>query len=291
MNVAMIVFACWWLKNKSNWAELLSCFHMISPFASLLTVSLSTLLLLIYAYRLKIILSVGLSESFIVTCLGHGANSLFPLRLGEIFKIFMAKKHLKIPVSSLVVATVMEKLLDVFVILFIGLILASKFNFVKYSLIHICLYSGVTLLGFFLVKNILNSKALHSLIGDTITIMINLITTKKFIYILIASALLWSMTILAIYVFLKINLLDSSFGCIDAMAIALLTALSIALPSVAANIGFYESAVVYYLTNNMAVDTNLALVLALFLHFSVMISQVFFMIIFSLYFYMRNKAK
>ena len=118
--------AMYWFFQGIDWNLLQITLSSISFF----WVGCASLLLLLEfvlrAIRWKLILKpthphhiIPFRRVLIATILGATANTLFPLRAGEILKPYIIKKEEDIPFTTLIATTVMERVYDIFGLVFV----------------------------------------------------------------------------------------------------------------------------------------------------------------------------
>lgn len=254
-------------------------FLSVSTFVVITILSVNFLTLLFYSKRLSAILDKKFSTSFALVNLGYGLNTILPFRMGEIAKLFYAKTIFLIPASQFVVATFIEKILDV---VFLGLLLSFflLFSVQEYINIKLLLLVLATLAGaviFILMirksigkiqnKEVWNGKIQHFLLavdeyskGHSI---------KK---LMLLSALVWVSNILAIYITFNV-LLPIDFPLVHAVGLLIVLALAVAIPAAPAGLGLFEAGIVAYLVSVLHINNEVALMSAILFHLAVTFPQ------------------
>lgn len=286
INVALFFFIILWLKRHVEIPALEKNIHNVVPFSICTTLFLSFLLLVVYGFRLSCILQIEFSTSFGIACLGHGLNNIFPFRLGEAFKIILAQKIYVIPVVNMLIASFIEKFLDLLIIFLIGsILLYSKAVVIKTNFFH----TGFTLFIFFSCaimcfcvaakKFRWNIKCFNKIkiFGEARDFFKQIFNNKKKHEIIFSSMVIWGITFFIFYSFFSLNLSSLEFHFSDAVTLLFLTTVSLALPSAPASLGVFEAAVVYGLIRCHGLDENVAVGLAIVFHFLVTLPQIILM--------------
>lgn len=288
INAFLFFFIILWLKRHIEIQILEKNIHNIDPYSIFITLFLSFLLLLIYGYRLSCILKIKFTTSFGIACLGHGLNNTLPFRLGEAFKIVLAKKIYSIPMANLFIATFIEKCLDLLLIFLIGFFLFfSKAINIKEILPDksLILYLSLCCMVLFFCiigkyyKNVVRYFKKIEIINEANIFVRTILDDKNKYIIVFLSILIWAITFFIFYVYVNLNLLDIKFNILDAIVLLFFTTVSLALPSAPASLGIFEAAMVYGLIRCHGVNENVAVGLAIVFHFLVTLPQIILMII------------
>ena len=115
-----------WFISGIDWTLLTETLANVSVYWILLSSILLLFEFVLRAVRWKFILqpvsqsnNISVFKLFIATVLGATANTLFPLRAGELLKPYIINKEEKIPFSTVIATTVMERVYDIFGLVFI----------------------------------------------------------------------------------------------------------------------------------------------------------------------------
>lgn len=287
INCGLFYLIIQWLQRHVRFHALIQNAHYLSVSSVLITLFLGILLLLVYAYRLSCLLQLNFYSSFGIVCLGHGGNSLLPFRLGEVFKIFLAKKIYRISLIKLCMASFIEKFLDLFSVLLIavlfclGKLATSQQKFI--------LFMFISMIIFFIALTILNTsygrKKINTIfqsvekktLREALIFIKQLLSENKINKIMISTVVIWFVTFLMFYSYYKLNLFFISFHAADALLLVFFTTLLLGLPSAPAGLGLFETAIVYYLMHTFGIAANEAVFLSLFFHFLVSFPQILLM--------------
>jgi len=238
----------------------------------ILSVALGILLYLFYGLRMALLLDIKLISSTQIVIMGFGLNAFLPFRLGDVLKVFFAKHFFKIDLTKSSFATIIEKGMDLAVIS----CLASTFIFgiVRYYVV-VFLFMVIIVFLFINSKNNLIYKTHNQLLKYFINIVQKMFEKHKHIKIIFYTVSIWSLTCLVFYLFFNMNMISGGmFTVFDAITLLIFTTLSLAIPSMPASIGLFESGIVYYLTHNFQFSSEKAVAYAVIFHLIMTLPQI-----------------
>lgn len=293
-NLGLFIFIALWLKNHIQEHALIKDIHQISFLSILITSLLSLVLLITYSIRLKSLLKKPIFQLFEIVSIGHGSNSLLPFRLGDAFRILFAKRVYGIDLINGFMSLFIEKFLDAITILIIASVfLLRNINILRISGIYLFIIGLMPLFFVGLFFCLRKNNSLLRAILQRVKFLINIrdflqnICYKQNIYkLLINTILIWLTTFCIFYSFFKLNL-HNTFHLLDALVLMGLTTLSLGFPSAFANLGIFESVIVFYLIKYNAIRPDIAVSLALAFHIINALPQV--ILVFFILFQRRKK--
>ncbi len=247
-----------------------------------------TLVALVYGIRLALLMDVPVSKAFCIASIGNGLNRVLPCRLGDVLRIYFAKRFYRMRMTRMVSATFLERYSDMLILLLMAVVLICSPPYHHKSTVY---YLGLSLLGIALLclylyrvlilKNTCfqrfccrSRRVMHFL-----TFIHRMSFSKNRSTILFSSAVIWASIIIAYDVFFQINLLGVSFSWTDAVFLCFTATLSFAIPYSIGSIGVFESTVTYYLMNHLHVMATDAIALALVFHFFMALPQLILMLL------------
>ena len=298
LNVALFVFFAHWLIRNISLHVFAEYFSVIPAWAILGSVLINFGALILYGLRMKFILHERYWISFSVINIGYGLNTIIPLRLGEAVKIVMAHRLYGIPAMRLVAASFLEKLVDLFKLLVLGIILVA---FAAGRFIN----AGLLVTPFVLIVGALGAVFIFRLVvfhidkifpaGSRlrrILLEVHKHTTEyPLARILSVTVVIWSLNVLLMYFSFNTYLGNIEFTLWDSIALLLLLAMAIAMPSAPASIGLFEATIVAYLTQFLAVNNEAALAAAVVFHLAISVPQLAYLGITLLQHRMRAASK
>ena len=148
------VFLIAWIRIV-DWQEFLNYFHEFDPH---MVLTFSLFYLIAYFLRslrwriiLKPIYKMGITESFSIFMSGMLINYLIPVRAGEIAKSVILKTREKVNISDSLPSIFIDKLTDLFPIIFIMILIplvSVKLNSTLYIIIGLLFFIFLLFLGF-----------------------------------------------------------------------------------------------------------------------------------------------
>lgn len=274
-NVMFIILASRWFILHVDFKSILNEFYTIDQHSIYRALILGVVLYLFYGFRLALLLDLELLKGIQIVVMGFGLNALFPFRLGDLFKILFSKQFFKVDLTQSSFATVIEKGFDLIIIGSIALFfVAGGIKTFAITVISIGLI--------YLIYILLNSGAISQIPQikifkiNQIIVKCSAILSKSKLKGLIASTLaIWVLTGYLFFTFFDLNIGSSEhFGVYDALALMVMTTLSLSIPSMPASLGVFESGIVYYLSNTFHFTPEKAVSYALIFHLVMIIPQV-----------------
>jgi uncharacterized membrane protein YbhN (UPF0104 family) len=229
-----------------------------------------------YALRLSVLLGRPFGVSLPTTLLGFGLNSVLPLRLGEIAKLYYARRLYFVPTTGLFAATLVEKLFDLGALAVLATLLltlspvsAISTNMVA-ALLVVVITGFAVVLGYrYLASDFSRylgwSERLQALVG-ALDEQSRLRHVRR---ILAYTLVIWTLNTFVVHVGLSGLLAEHHIGLWDSVALLLISALAIAIPSAPAGIGLFEAGIVAYLVQIRGVAPETALAAAIAFHLAV----------------------
>lgn len=212
---------------------------------------------------------VGL-KAFLISM---AVNNVVPAKLGELAKAFYLRKECKYSLSQSISMVFWERFFDLNAILFMGLMVAFQFK-LKMAFFPLALGVGGIWACLFVVRkwpelamrlvSMLPFERLRGFIIEVKQQMVHEVTLRYLIILGCYTALVWMLY--AIPTFLVVNWvagLDLTMS--QTLAVFILSALGMAMPSSPGAVGVFEAAVIFGL-GIFGVDKELALAIGLLIH-------------------------
>ena len=281
LNVVVYFFLLRWVRENIH-AEKLADYVMRIPVWALLgSLLIHLLALVLYGVRMSVLLGRDFRTAFSIINAGYALNTLLPLRVGEGIKLYFGHRLFAVPLTGVFTASVAEKLIDLVMILLFGsmvlafaaggiiqastLISAGVVTLIAVGIVILFRRNVVRVVRFFPRGSRLRriSIALHK-------------HSKEYRVMPIVSATLgiWILTVALIFFTFNTYLPELRIGLIDAIALLVVIALAIAIPSAPAGIGLFEAAVVAFLTQRTHIGNEAALAAASVFHLVISLPQV-----------------
>ena len=269
-----------------NIDEILTQLKSVDSLKIIIAIILLIISCIIRAYRWKILLlpfcSISFHRVFSSTMIGYFGNGVLVFRLGEVLKAYSVVKGSEVKTSQAFGTVILERLLDLFSILFIFMILAPWFPFndkyVRYGAIGFSLGLGIIILVIFILYNynLMNKIKDLSIFSTTfgekiynelsrIFEGITIITkAKKTNTILISSLLLWLIYfIVSVYV---LNACNINLSIVEIGILLVLGSIAIGVPALPGSAGTYDLGIKYSLVFLFNISSTQALNYALVSH-------------------------
>lgn len=294
ISLCLSAYFIYWLRHNVTRSDLISNLHSL-PVLPYLTMSILYLFIsLCYAWRYRLLTNFSFYNSYSIISVGITMNSILPFRIGDVIKIYYATKNFQASTLLVITSTIIEHGLDFIFLLFLLLIIfifygntfgLNLFNknlfflaicFLSITLFATCLISRV-------IRNFLKSFFSKRIVREIFLnqrFILNKLTIFK---ILLSSIFIWCLTVLNIYLFLHLSIFENKVTIGISLAILVCTTFSSAVPSIIANAGVFEAIVVFFLKNQLHLDTSYALTLAIALHLFSLLPQIFVMFLVLLY--------
>lgn len=283
INFTIFALAANWLDANIKITEMRVLLDKnISLYYIALLVMLNIIIIVVYSYRLKVLIKVRGGVALGVSFIGAGLNNLLPMRFGEIAKLYYANRIYSVSVTSLIAASVIEKIFDLSAL---GLIMALVMVFGNFRLIDfqtlyflpLFIFLGLLVRYLFLryAQIIISRLQISEIICEWVISIQGHLKNWPDSVVIVSTGVLWLTNIASVY--LGLNwLLPSTVDVelLDACAILLVIALALALPGAPAGLGVFEVGVVSYLTMILNVGKEEALIAALLMHFAISIPYI-----------------
>lgn len=282
LNSLFLYYLYKWFSNNISLELLLLNVKNVSILSIWLSTAIGIIILVFYALRTCLLLKSNFGTSFGLICIGFGSNNILPFRLGELVKMYYAKKEYNLAIGDIIISEIVAKWLDLTVILLIGLttLFFGDYFYSKWNIyiLLLCSLLFLCIIKFFKMEW-LSSTILFKY--DKIVLLKNkftqLMTGKHFISVCGMTLLIWTLIFFSFFIFFEINLPNMAFGIKGAFILIFVTTLTSCLPGAPANFGLFEAAIIYYLVNVLSIEKDYAVLLAVFFHLSKVIPQILFM--------------
>lgn len=284
INLALCVFFVRWLNQNIRLDLLIGYFRTIPPWAVVVSILINFAALVGYGMRMALLLRKDFLTSFSIINIGYALNTLTPLRLGEAVKIYLASRLYSISATQLLAGTLVEKLIDLFKLLLLGLLVvayATETLVDLPTLIAPAIVIAVALTGVIGFRWLIARIDRFLPEGNNIRRVLVDIHRHSGEYpwarIFAVSVAIWTLNVLLVYFVFNAYLGPLDFHLLDAIALLLVLAFAIAIPSAPAGLGLFEAGVVAYLTRFFHVTNEGALAAAVVFHLAISIPQLCFL--------------
>lgn len=272
VNIIFFVLAIKWLRLNINLNLVSYEMSRLNFWSIAISGSIGILLYLFYGIRMALLLDINVLPSSQIVVLGFGFNAILPFRFGELLKFIFAKQFFKINFTKIAFASVVEKLFDIMILASLGAI------FLSHRSSHFFLLGFVLLLLiiFFCLKPfVIKFTVVSRLFSDELAKSFSkIITINKLPELFLTTVIIWLFTCSIFFIFFNMNLEFKSFVWVDAINLLLLTTLSLAIPSLPASVGLFESGIVYYLTTKFHINPNEAVAYSVVYHLIMVLPQI-----------------
>ena len=181
--------------------------------------------------------------------IGYFGNNVLPLRLGEILRAYIVGKENNLPKSFVFGTVVFERLMDMFALIFFGIILLILYPFEEgWVGDYILKGSSVILIVIFvliIIKRFKLKSTENKILRIFNQIMDGLLSIRKksIIPVVISSILIWSIYLLNVYLIQRAFQFNLSWT--QSLAILVISSLALSIPSAPGMIGTFHAAVKY----------------------------------------------
>mgnify|MGYP000698737552 FL=1 len=202
--------------------------------------------------------------------IGYFGNNVLPLRLGEILRAYIVGKENNLPKSFVFGTVVLERLMDMFALIFFGIILLFLYPFEEGWVGDYILKGGSVILIVIFVLIIISRFKLKSTENKILRIFNQImdgllsIRKKSIIPVVISSILIWSIYLLDVYLIQRAFQFNLSWT--QSLAILVISSLVLSIPSAPGMIGTFHAAVKYTMVDLFAFTPNEGNSFAILMH-------------------------
>ena len=202
--------------------------------------------------------------------IGYFGNNVLPLRLGEILRAYIVGKENNLPKSFVFGTVVLERLMDMFALIFFGIILLFLYPFEEGWVGDYILKGGSVILIVIFVLIIIKRFKLKSTENKILRIFNQImdgllsIRKKSIIPVVISSILIWSIYLLDVYLIQRAFQFNLSWT--QSLAILVISSLVLSIPSAPGMIGTFHAAVKYTMVDLFAFTPNEGNSFAILMH-------------------------
>lgn len=279
-NLVLFYLLYRWMANNIDLGRLKQSLWEIPAWAVLLSVALHISILCLYGLRMRLLLRRGFIESFAVVNIGYALNTVIPLRLGDVMKIWLGHRLYGLSITGVVAASAVEKLFDLFMLLLLGgvLLALATSKFLPSGLLpSLALFLAVAVSGLlFLRSKVVAIIRLIPKKGRLRRIAVSLYRHADdypLAWVLLISFAIWAMNVLLIYASFNTFIAGTHIDAADTITLLLIISLTVATPSAPAGVGLFEAGLVAYLTQVLHADAEVALAAAIMLHMVITLPQ------------------
>jgi len=280
LNIVVYFLLLRWAGENIHLGTLADYFRQIPVWAVVGTLLLNILALALSGHRLGLLVARDFRTAFSITNIGYALNTLLPLRLGEAMKIYLSHSLFRIPLTGIFAASAAEKLTDLVTILLLGIVVlafAASAHIQAGTLLSISILAilGVGAVALFR-RNIVRIVRLLPRGSRMRRISIELHKHASSYppgSILLATGGIWALNVLLVYFSFNTYLSEVSIGIFESIALLVVMALAIAIPSAPAGLGLFEAGIVAYLTQTSRIGNEAALAAATVFHLAITLPQ------------------
>ena len=191
------------------------------------------------------------NASFNASIITSGVNTIFPLKLGEIAKVFYLNRRLKISLSKSFSLIIWERFADINLLALLGLVTMAFYqpnvNLQPFFIAVVILWVGLFI---YLKVNFIYNKLtfflplfIQNLLNQLHTALIAKRTSVDVLSIVVLTIVVWFIYVFQIWFILE-KLLLIELNPPQLLTVFVVTALGMAVPSVPGALGVYEAAMV-----------------------------------------------
>lgn len=282
-NIGLFYLLYVWLQKNIHLHALIIDMGQTNLASMFFVFSSCFLILILYGWRLSLLLKVNFKKSFSIIGIGNGLNNLLPFRLGDVIRIYFAKRLYGIGIPHSTAATFLEKYFDLVILLIFGSVILFNHQYglemnalYLFIILVSCSFLSVILYRYLILKESFLKQWLcrFSRIQMLLQAIGEMVASKNKFRVFLATFLIWGVVLISYDTFFTVNLPGASFGIAGAIFLLFTTTLSFAVPYAFAGVGIFEAAIVYYLIKYVHVVPTKALALALVFHFSMALPQI-----------------
>jgi len=260
-NIVLVVALAVWALHHISLSDMLSSFAALPKDVLLYVFALNILVMLIYGTRVQVLADSRFTPALQTAWLGFGLNGIFPMRLGDLARIFYARRLLGASASRVTAIFAMEKIFDLAAIVVLGLIVMQfiAFKGVNSGVKVLIAVLMVAILGLLILHRVIPGKAVskHPVavwLWEVTQSIKKKITRETLLKSGVLTLLIWGTTIATTFVMFAA--IHPGFSWLDACLLTLILVLAIAIPGAPAGLGLVEAAIVGYL--HSATNLNMA---------------------------------
>jgi len=202
--------------------------------------------------------------------IGYFGNNVLPLRLGEILRAYIVGKENNLPKSFVFGTVVLERLMDMFALIFFGIILLILYPFEEGwvgdyilkggSVILIIIFALIIIRRFKLKSTEIKILRIFNQIMDGLLS----IRKKSIIPVVISSILIWSIYLLDVYLIQRAFQFNLSWT--QSLTVLVISSLVLSIPSAPGMIGTFHAAVKFTMVDLFAFTPNEGNSFAILMH-------------------------
>lgn len=285
--INLVVFAALlsWLKGNVRPEELLKYVKALPTDTIVWGIAANIVAVVFAGFRLAVLVQRPRREGVQVVNLGFGFNAVLPLRMGELARLYYAKRLFDLSAKKHLAASLIEKYFDlsmisIFLLCLIAYGQTTLFDhnqaLALFGAILVC--GGGVLAVRRLSPQILRLTSRSPMLSALAAELRAHAKVHDLGRVTLFTIVIWVANIEVAYIAFSGFLPEANFSQIDAIILVLVTALAVAIPSAPSGIGIFEAGIVIYLTRTFHVENELALASAIVFHAMVTMPQVLVMI-------------
>ena len=276
VNLGVLGFSIKWSLDNVHPDQLRVAFDSVNPIKVCIVAAINMLVVGAFACRLSVLLNCRMGDALSVTILGSGLNGMLPFRLGDLVRVYYAKKFYDISAAKLAAVSILEKFFDLsaLAVLVTVVVFLDGKNLIGLSFLGMILVTVfVSIVGIMVFLRYAHVAGLFfgfsKRLAHAVDTMQRNMRVNRRVEVALITVVMWAIYIGTIYVGLVFFLQEYSIFFIDAVAILLIVAFAIAIPGAPAGLGIFEAGVVAYLKSVHSIGNEQALAAALLLHVAI----------------------
>jgi len=192
--------------------------------------------------------------------IGYFGNNILPLRLGEILRAYIIGKENNLPKSFVFGTIVLERLMDMFALIFFAIILLFLYPFEQGWVSNFILKGGVVLSIVIFTLVIISRFKFKTTENKLLRILnqiidgLQSIKKQRILPVVIASILIWSIYLLDVYFIQRAFQFNLSWT--QSLTILVISSLVLSIPSAPGMIGTFHASVKYIMVDIFAFTPN-----------------------------------
>ena len=280
LNLVVYYLLLRWFVGNIHLGKMIDYLEQISIWAIIGSLSINMMALGLYGVRMMLLLNRNFYTAFSIVNIGYALNTLIPLRIGDVMKMYLGHKYYEVPLIGIFSASVAEKLVDLFKLLLLGIVVVvfTASQMIQTSLLFsvaILVLLGATAFTIFrlYIVRIIKLLPRKSRLRRISIEMHKHASSYQIKQIMGISLAIWLLNVVLVFFTFNTYLIGINISLLDAATLLLILSFAIAIPSAPAGIGLFEAAIVAYLTQFSGVSNEAALAAAVVFHVIITVPQ------------------
>ncbi len=269
-----------WAGENIDPGRVADYFTQIPLWAPIGSLLINMAALCLYGVRMALLLGTDFRTAFSIVNMGYALNTLLPLRLGEGIKVYLGYKLFAVPMTATFAGSIAEKLMDLVKILLLGVVVLvfAAGEIIQVSALWtmgLLAFLGIGVVAIFgrKIVRIVRFFPKHSRLRRIFIQLHKHARGYPLDRIVLLTAAIGVLNVFLVFFTFNTYLPDVRLGAIEAIALLVVIALAIAIPSAPAGVGLFEAGIVVYLTQKSNIGIDAALAAASVFHLVITIPQ------------------